>query len=317
MKTRIIRLITILTLLLFSFSLTACSQLTDEEIDVIKDLMNANDITVEQLRAFELTPEVKDVICDVIADECEKKGVEIDREFLKSLDLDFTALAEYKIDEEDLNEFRSNMNWDPEITKAILDNMGVDEKEFNEKIKETGLTEDELLVLLEAANDPSAEGIEDVLNNPKVREIGVNLHISVPELGINLNDVPVGEIVDAAEESAYIASQAGDYLNKAGVPVDRIKSYLTPPKITTSDVVTALEPVGTATKKIAENIDPTIIQDVIEGKSIDFNKLVPVDGYDELINEAQGYVDQLIEEEVPDEVAKFIGLVLAVDHSDL
>lgn len=317
MKTRIIRLITILTLLLFSFSLTACSQLTDEEIDVIKDLMNANDITVEQLRAFELTPEVKDVICDVIADECEKKGVEIDREFLKSLDLDFTALAEYKIDEEDFNEFRSNMNWDPEITKTILDNMGVDEKEFNEKIKETGLTEDELLVLLEAANDPSAEGIEDVLNNPKVREIGVNLHISVPELGINLNDVPVGEIVDAAEESAYIASQAGDYLNKSGVPVDRIKSYLTPPKITTSDVVTALEPVGTATKKIAENIDPTIIQDVIEGKSIDFNKLVPVDGYDELINEAQGYVDQLIEEEVPDEVAKFIGLVLAVDHSDL
>lgn len=317
MKTRIIRLLSILALSLFAFSLTACSELTDAEIETIKDLMNANDITIEQLRALELTPEVKDVICDIIADECEKKGVEIDREFLKSLDLDFTALAEYKIEEEDLEEFKENMNWDPAITKQILDNMGVDEAEVNETLKETGLTEDELLVLLEAANDPAVEDFNDVLHQPKVRDIGVNLHVDVPELGLKLDDVPIGDIVDAADESIAVAKDAGIFLKGVGVPVDSIKSYLTPPKIKTADVLATLEPVGEVTKEVAKNIDPTIIRDLIEGKELDVNKLVPADGYDAIIDEAQDYVDELIAETVPEDLAKFIGLVLAVDHSDI
>lgn len=316
MKTRIIKLLSFLALMLFSFSLCACDQLTDAEIDTIKDLLNANDITTEQLRALELTPEVKDVICDIIADECEKKGVSIDREYLKSLDLDFTALAEYKIDEEDLKEFRENMNWDPEITKAILTNVGVDEAEFNEMIKETGLTEDELLIILEAANKPEVTCARDVLDNPKVRDVDVNLHVDVPELGVDLKKVSIGEIVDAYDESAAFARNAGVFLNGVGVPVDDVVSYFKPSKVTASDVIAYLQPVGEVAKEVTKEIDPSLIRDIIEKKEIDVNKLVPVDGYEDVILEAQGYVDDLIEENVPEDLAKFIGLVLAVDHSE-
>lgn len=315
MKTRIIRFLSILALLLFAFSLTACDELSDAEIETIKDLMNANDITTEQLRALELSPEVKDVICDIIADECEKKGVTIDREYLKSMDLDFTALAEYKIDEADLKEFKDNMNWDPAITKAILTNAGVDEAEFNETIKETGLTEDELLVILAAANEPDVTCLRDVLDKPEVRDVDVNLHIDVPELGVDLKTVPVGEILDAYDETAAFAKDAGVFLRGIGVPVDDIISYLEPEEIKASDILAYLQPVGEAAKEVSNNIDPTIIQDIIEGNEIDVNKLVPVDGYDDIILEAQNYVDELIDKEVPDELAKFIGLVLAVDHS--
>lgn len=316
MKTKIIKFLSFLALMLFAFSLTACDQLTDAEIETIKDLLNANDITTEQLRALELTPEVKDVICDIIADECEKKGVEIDREYLKSLDLDFTALAEYKVDEEQLKAFRENMNWDPAITKEILTNAGVDEAEFNEKIKETGLTEDELLVVLEAANESDVTCARDVLDKPKVRDIDVNLHIDVPELGVDLKKVSIGEIMDAYDESAAFAKNAGVFLNGVGVPVDDVVSYLKPEKITASDVIKYLQPVGEAAQEVAKEIDPTLIRDIIEKQEIDINKLVPVEGYDEIILEAQNYVDELIDENVPDDLAKFIGLVLAVDHSN-
>ena len=316
MKTKIIKFLSFLALMLFAFSLTACDQLTDAEIETIKDLLNANDITTEQLRALEPTPEVKDVICDIIADECEKKGVEIDREYLKSLDLDFTALAEYKVDEEQLKAFRENMNWDPAITKEILTNAGVDEAEFNEKIKETGLTEDELLVVLEAANESDVTCARDVLDKPKVRDIDVNLHIDVPELGVDLKKVSIGEIMDAYDESAAFAKNAGVFLNGVGVPVDDVVSYLKPEKITASDVIKYLQPVGEAAQEVAKEIDPTLIRDIIEKQEIDINKLVPVEGYDEIILEAQNYVDELIDENVPDDLAKFIGLVLAVDHSN-
>ena len=316
MKTKIIKFLSFLALMLFAFSLTACDQLTDAEIETIKDLLNANDITTEQLRALELTPEVKDVICDIIADECEKKGVEIDREYLKSLDLDFTALAEYKVDEEQLKAFRENMNWDPAITKEILTNAGVDEAEFNEKIKETGLTEDELLVVLEAANESDVTCARDVLDKPKVRDIDVNLHIDVPELGVDLKKVSIGEIMDAYDESAAFAKNAGVFLNGVGVPVDDVVSYFKPEKITASDVIKYLQPVGEAAQEVAKEIDPTLIRDIIEKQEIDINKLVPVEGYDEIILEAQNYVDELIDENVPDDLAKFIGLVLAVDHSN-
>lgn len=315
MKMRIIRFLSVLTLLLFSFSLTACDELSDAEIETIKELLEINDISTEELRALELTPEVKDVICDIIADECEKKGVEIDREFLKTMDIDLSALAEYKIDEEDLEEFKSNMNWDPEVTKEILNNMGVVEEEVNESLKETGLTEDDLLVILEAANEPGAEGVNDILNNPKVRKIGVDLHIEVPEYGINLRDVPVGDIMDAANETARFIEETGVVLKSAGVPVDNLKEYIKPPKIEISsgDVIRALEPVGTVTKEVTKNVDPTVIQDIVEGRDIEVSKLIPVEEYDEIINEAQVYVDQLVKENVPDDLAKFIGLLLAVD----
>lgn len=315
MKTRIIRFLSVLALLLFSFSLTACDELSDAEIETIRELLDINDVSIEELRALELTPEVKDVICDIIADECEKKGVEIDREYLKSMDIDLTALAEYEIDEEALEEFKSNMNWDPEITKEILNNAGVVEEDVNESLKETGLTEDDLLVILEAANDPEAEGIEDILNNPKVRQIGVDLHIEVPEYGINLRDVPVGDIMDAANETARFIEETGIVLKNVGVPVDDLKNYIKPPKIdiNSSDVIKALEPVGAVTKEVTSYVDPTIIQDIVEGNDIDVTKLVPVEQYDEIIDEAQGYVDQLIKENVPEDLAKFIGLLLAVD----
>ena len=315
MKTRIIRFLSILALSVFAFSLTACSNLTDAELETIEELLNANDITTEQLRALELTPEVKEVICDIIADECEKKGVVIDRDFLKSLDLDYTALADYKVAEEDYLEFKENMNWDPAITKQILDNLGVDEAEVNETLKETGLTEDELLILLEAANDPEVESFSDVMHQPKVRDIGVNLHVDVPELGIKLDDVPIGEIVDATDESIAAAKEAGTFLQGIGVPVDTFKEYLTPPKVKASDVIATLEPVGEVTREISKNIDPTIIRDIIEGRELDVNKLVPVDGYDEIIDEAQGYVDELIEEF--HFLRAMVKDIIAVDHSDI
>lgn len=317
MKTRIIRLLTILALTLFAFSLTACDELTDAEIDTIKELMNANDITTEQLRALELTPEVKDVICDIIADECEKKGVYIDRNYLKSMDLDFTALAAYKIDEEELKEFQENMDWDPANTKLILTYLGVDEDEFNEQIKETGLTEDELLILLAAANDPDVTCLRDVLEKAEVRDIDVNLHVDVPELGVNLNSVPLGEIVDAYDEGAAFAKDAGTFLRGVGVPVDKILAYLDPSDIKASDVVAYLQPVGETVKDLSQNIDPALIRDIIENKEIDVDKLVASEGYDEIVTEAQKYVDELIEQEVPDELAKFVGIVLAVDNSDI